>query len=131
MLCLRVQYALRHRKGGVGPISQKPVVLPFGIIALVFAFLATAHMLLLFLNICPNMPFILSTSIDLPLQIVGVALICVSRSFLFLILIALIPIAYFEAKREEKMPIEAFGEEYESYRASTGMFFPKVFKGRN
>jgi len=53
------------------------------------------------------------------------------KSFLFLILVALVPAAYFEAKREEKMLIEAFGEEYESYRAITGMFFPKVSKRRN
>ena len=53
------------------------------------------------------------------------------KSFLFLILVALIPVAYFEAKREEKLLIEASGEEYESYRATTGMFFPEVFPGKN
>jgi len=34
----------------------------------------------------------------------------------------------FEAKAEEKALIGVFGEEYESYRASTGVFFPRVFK---
>ena len=52
------------------------------------------------------------------------------KSFLFLILIALVPAIYFEAKAEEKSLIEAFGEEYENYRSTTGMFFPRVFKGR-
>ena len=37
---------------------------------------------------------------------------------------------YLEAKAEEKSLIEAFSEEYESYRASSGMF-PKVSKSRN
>jgi protein-S-isoprenylcysteine O-methyltransferase Ste14 len=52
------------------------------------------------------------------------------KSLLFLILIALVPAVYFEAKTEEESLIEAYGEEYKSYRTSTGMFFPKVFKGR-
>ena len=34
----------------------------------------------------------------------------------------------FEVKAEEKALIGVFGEEYESYRASTGVFFPRVFK---
>jgi protein-S-isoprenylcysteine O-methyltransferase Ste14 len=53
------------------------------------------------------------------------------KSFLFLILIALAPAIYFEAKAEKKRLIEASGEKYESYRSTTGMFFPKVFKRRN
>ncbi len=52
------------------------------------------------------------------------------KSFLFLILFVLVPAVYLEAKSEGKSLIEAFGEEYENYRATTGMFFPKVFKGR-
>ena len=52
------------------------------------------------------------------------------KSFLFLILVALVPTAYFEAKREEKLLIEAFGKEYESYRSCTGIFFPKLFRRR-
>mgnify|MGYP001034431208 CR=1 FL=1 len=53
------------------------------------------------------------------------------KSFLFLILIALVPAIYLEAKSEEKALIAAFREEYESYRLTTGMFFHKVFKGGN
>lgn len=52
------------------------------------------------------------------------------KSFLFLILVALVPAIYLEAKSEEKALIEAFGEEYDGYRAATGMFFPKVFNRR-
>jgi protein-S-isoprenylcysteine O-methyltransferase Ste14 len=47
------------------------------------------------------------------------------KSFLFLILFALIPAVYVEAKREEKLLVEAFGEEYERYQDVVGMFFPK------
>ena len=46
-------------------------------------------------------------------------------SVLFLILFALIPAVYVEAKREEKLLVEAFGEEYERYQELVGMFFPK------
>jgi len=53
------------------------------------------------------------------------------KRFLLLILIALVPAIYLEAKAEEKSLIEAFGKEYKSYRNTTGMFFPRVFKGRN
>jgi len=35
---------------------------------------------------------------------------------------------YFEAKAEEKVLIETFGAEYASYCATTGVFFPRVFK---
>jgi len=52
------------------------------------------------------------------------------KSFLFLVLIALVPAVYLEAKSEEKALIKAFGEEYESYRATTGMLFPKAFRRR-
>ena len=179
-----IQYAVRHRKGGAGPTSQKPVALAFGITALVFVLLVIAHTVLLYLNIYPNVSFVFSTPVDLPLQIIGVVLISASmlpglggvlslgqltadlrlteghqvvktgfyrwvrhpmyaafilwcvgsllffESFLFLILLALVPAAYFEAKREENLLVEAFGEEYESYRSCTGMFFPKLFRGR-
>jgi len=53
------------------------------------------------------------------------------KSFFFLILVVLMPAIYLEAKSEEKALIETFGEEYESYRASTGMFFPRVSKRGN
>lgn len=139
----------------------------------------------LFWDAYAKMPFIFSTPIDLPLQIVGAVLMCASlsvaiwgafslgefagdlrlkkghrviktgahrwvrhplyasltfwcagsllffKSFLFLILIALAPAIYFEAKAEEKSLIEAFGEEYENYFATTGMFFPRVFRRGN
>jgi len=35
---------------------------------------------------------------------------------------------YFKVKAEEKALIGVFGKEYESYRATTGMFFSRVFK---
>ena len=35
---------------------------------------------------------------------------------------------YLEAKHEEKVLIAKFGEAYESYIVSTGMFFPKLFR---
>jgi hypothetical protein len=38
------------------------------------------------------------------------------------------PRIYFKAKAEEKALIGVFGEEYESYRASAGMLFPKVLQ---
>ncbi len=50
------------------------------------------------------------------------------KSPFFLILFALIPVAYLEAKREEKLLMEAFGEEYKKYRNVTGMFFPKFLR---
>ena len=53
------------------------------------------------------------------------------KSFLFLIFVVLVSAIYLEAKSEEKALISAFSEEYESYRATTGMFLPKVFKERN
>jgi protein-S-isoprenylcysteine O-methyltransferase Ste14 len=180
------QHIIRHReKEATGRISPRPVVLFFAITSLAFVFLVIAHTILLFLNIYTDSSFIFSTPIDLPLQIVGAVLMCISlsiaiwgalslgefagdlrlkkghrvvktgayrwvrhplystlifwcagnllffKSFLFLILIALVPAIYFEARAEEKSLIEAFGEEYESYRATTGMFFPKVFKRGN
>ncbi len=179
-----VSYAVGHRKGGTGPISQKPVALAFGITTLVFVSLVIAHATLLFTNIYPDLSFIFSTPVDLALQSIGAILICLAmvlgiwglfslkeftadiqlaeehrvvktgafrwvrhplyaslifwcagsllffESFLFLILVALVTAIYFEAKREEKLLIEASGGEYESYRATTGMFFPKVFPGK-
>jgi len=180
-----VQHAVRHRRGGTGAISQKPVALVFGIVALVLIFLVIAHKVLLLSNIYPDMSFIFSTPVDLVLQIIGIVLICGSmvpglwgilslgeftadirlaeghrvvktgayrwmrhplyaglifwcagsllffKSFLFLILVVLVPAIYLEVKAEEKSLIEAFGEEYESYRTSTGMFFPKILVGRH
>ena len=35
---------------------------------------------------------------------------------------------YLEAKHEEKVLMAKFGEAYESYMVSTGMFFPKLFR---
>ena len=179
------QHIIRHReKEATSGIPSKLASLFFAIMSLTFVFLVIAHTVLLFLAVYPDMPFIFSSPIDLPLQIIGIVLICASlsvaiwgafslgefagdlrlkkghrviktgayhyvrhplyatlifwcvgsllffRSFPFLILVALVPAAYFEAKREEELLIETFGEEYEGYRASTGMFFPKVFKGR-
>jgi|GEM_PF-2664086 Putative protein-S-isoprenylcysteine methyltransferase len=180
-----VQYAVRHRKGGAGTVTQRFTALIFGITGVAFVFLGIAHIVLLFLNVYPDIWFIFSTPVDLVLQIIGIILICTSmffglwgvlslgeltadirlaeehrvvktgayywvrhplysaiifccaggllffKSFLFLILVVLVPAIYFEAKREEKLLIEASGEEYESYRATTGMFFPKVFPGKN
>jgi len=178
------QHIIRHReKEATSQISSKPIASFFAITSLTFVFMVIAHTILLFLDRYPDMSFIFSTPIDLPLQLVGVILICTSgflaiwgafslgefagdlrlkkghkvvktgayhyvrhplyaalifwcvgsllffKSFLFLILVILVPAVYLEAKAEEKSLIEAFGEEYESYRATTGMFFPKVFKG--
>lgn len=180
------QYIIRHReKEATSQIPSKPVALAFVILSLVLVLMVIGHTILLFLDAYPTMPFIFSTPIDLPLQLVGVVLICASlslaicgafslgefagdlrlkkghriiktgayrwvrhplyaaliflcagsllffKSFLFLILIVIVPAIYLEAKAEEKTLITAFGEEYESYRATTGMFFPKIFKGRN
>ena len=180
------QHIIRHReKEAASQIPSKPVASVFAIMSLVFVFLVIAHTVLLFLDMYPDMPFIFSSPIDIPLQIVGVVLQCAAlfiamwgalslgefagdlrlkkghrviktgafrhmrhplyaalifwcvgsflffKSFLFLILVVLVPAIYFEAKLEEKALISAFGEEYESYRAASGMFFPKVFKGRN
>ncbi len=52
------------------------------------------------------------------------------KSYLFLILFALVPAIYLEAKSEEKALISAFSEEYEGYRATAGMFFHEIFKRR-
>ena len=180
------QYIIHHREEeAVGQMPPKPVVLFFAIASLAFVLLVIAHTILLFLDVYPDMPFIFSTSFDLPLQLVGVVLKCGAlsiaiwgafslgefagdlrlkkghrviktgayhyvrhplyaalifwcagsllffKSFLFLLLAVLVPANYLEAKVEEKALIETFGGEYESYRAITGMFFPKVFKGRN
>ena len=179
------QYIIRHReKEATGGIPSKPAASFFAIMSLTFVFMVIAHTVLLFLGVYPDMPFIFSSPIDLPLQIIGIVLICASvsvaiwgafslgefagdlrlkkghrviktgayhyvrhplyatlifwcvgsllffESFLFLIMVVLVPAIYLEAKSEEKALISAFGEEYEGYRASTGMFFPKVFKGR-
>lgn len=35
---------------------------------------------------------------------------------------------YLEAKHEEKVLMAKFGQSYENYMASTGMFFPKLFR---
>jgi len=173
------QHIIRHReKEATGKTPSKPVTSFFATSSLIFVFLVIAHTVLLFLHTYPNMSFIFSTSIDLPLQIVGIVLKCAAlfiviwgafslgefagdlrlkkghrviktgayhwvrhplyaglilwcagsllffKSFLFLILIALVPAIYLEAKSEEKALVGAFGDEYESYRASTGMFFP-------
>jgi len=177
-----VIYAVGHRSGGRGPIADKAKALIFGIIALVFIVLIIAHAILLFIKVYPDLSFIFSTSFDMPIQIIGLILICSSmvpavwgclslgkltadirlaeehrvvktgvyrwirhpmyaalifwcagsllffKSLLFLILFALIPAAYVEARRQEKLLIEAFGEEYERYRDVVGMFFPKFPK---
>ncbi len=49
-------------------------------------------------------------------------------NFLLLLVIFLIPLLYLQARQEEKVLIEVFGEEYKSYQAFTGMFFPKIFR---
>ena len=170
-----------RRKEAAGQIPSKPAALLFAIMSLAFVFLVIAHTILLFLDAYPDMQFTFSTSINLPLQIVGVILQCAAlsiaiwgalslgefagdlrlkkghkvvktgayhyirhllyaglilwcvgsllffKSFLFLILVALVPATYLEAKAEERALIEAFGEEYDGYRAATGMFFPEVF----
>lgn len=55
------------------------------------------------------------------------ALVLVSDNFLFLILlILLIPGIYRRMKKEERMMIEKFGEEYLEYMKRTGRVFPKV-----
>jgi protein-S-isoprenylcysteine O-methyltransferase Ste14 len=51
------------------------------------------------------------------------------KSFLFLILLALMPTAYVKARGEERLLIEAFGEEYVKHRRVTGMFFLKFQRG--
>lgn len=57
------------------------------------------------------------------------ALVLVSDNFLFLILlILLIPGIYRRMKKEERMMIEKFGEEYLEYMKRTGRVFPKVLK---
>ena len=179
------QDIIRHRgKEAISQIPSKPIAWAFAAVSLTFVLLAIAHTIFLFLGTYPNISFIFSISIDLPLQFTGVVLICAAasiaiwgafslgefagdlrlkkghrviqtgayhwvrhplysglifwcagcllffKSFLFLILIALVPVIYLEAKSEEKALIGAFGEEYENYYASTGMFFPKVFKRR-
>ena len=175
------KHIIRHReKEAAGQIPPKPVVLAFAVASLAFVLLVIAHTIFLFLDMYPNMSFIFSTSIDLPLQLIGVVLICASlslaawgafslgefagdlrlkrghkviktgayhyirhplyaalvfwcagsllffKSFLFLILFALILTVYLEAKSEERALISAFGEEYEIYRTTTGMFFPSI-----
>jgi protein-S-isoprenylcysteine O-methyltransferase Ste14 len=40
-----------------------------------------------------------------------------------------IPFMYYRGKQEEELLSQTFGE-YADYKKSTGMFFPKIFKGR-
>jgi protein-S-isoprenylcysteine O-methyltransferase Ste14 len=55
------------------------------------------------------------------------ALVLVSDNFLFLIiLILVIPGIYRRLKKEERMMIDQFGEEYLDYMKQTGRIFPKV-----
>ncbi|MCK4308015.1 isoprenylcysteine carboxylmethyltransferase family protein [candidate division WOR-3 bacterium] len=59
-------------------------------------------------------------------------LFLLSQNFFFLILIViLLPLLYMQAKLEENLLIEVFGEEYKIYRKTTGMLFPLLFKRRN
>lgn len=183
-LAFGVLYAVNHRRGGRGPIPDKGKSLVFAITALIFTFLVIVHAVLLFADVYPNLSFIFSTPIDLPLQIIGAILIFLAgipglwgplslgeftadfrlaeghkvvktgayrwvrhpmyaafifccagsllffKSFLFLILFALIPAAYVKAKGEERLLIEAFGEEYKRYHEATGMFFPRFKRGQ-
>ena len=55
------------------------------------------------------------------------ALVLVSDNFLFLILLILIiPGIYRRMKKEERMMIDQFGDEYLDYMKRTGKIFPKV-----
>lgn len=38
-----------------------------------------------------------------------------------------VPMMYVRAKKEDALLLEAFGEQFVQYRASTGMFFPRVW----
>ena len=61
-----------------------------------------------------------------------VGLFLLSQNFFFLILIViLLPLLYMQAKLEENLLIEVFGEEYKIYRKTTGMLFPLLFKRKN
>lgn len=49
------------------------------------------------------------------------------KDFLFLLVfLSLVLLTYFQAKSEEKLLIQLFGEEYRSYQATTSMFLPPI-----
>lgn len=49
------------------------------------------------------------------------------KDFLFLLIfLPSMLLFYFQAKSEEKLLIQVFGEEYKGYQAASGMFFPPV-----
>jgi len=51
------------------------------------------------------------------------------QNLLFLpILMVCFPLAYLQAKSEERLLIKVFGAEYESYQAASGMFLPPLFR---
>ena len=68
-LAFGILYAVSHRRGGRGPIPDKGKAFIFVVTALIFSFLVIAHAVLLFANIYPDLSFIFSTVVDLPLQI--------------------------------------------------------------
>ena len=51
------------------------------------------------------------------------------KDFLFLLVFfCSVLLFYLQAKSEEKLLIQVFGEEYKNYQATTGMFLPLVFR---
>ena len=51
------------------------------------------------------------------------------KDFLFLLVFfCSVLLFYFQAKSEEKLLIQVFGEEYKNYQATSGMFLPLVFR---
>lgn len=63
------------------------------------------------------------------LMFFGGCLVYRSLSGFFSVVFVFIPFMYYRAKQEEALLSQTFWE-YASYKKSTGMFFPKIFKDR-
>ena len=62
-------------------------------------------------------------------MIYAVGILCSNYLVIILNTVVFIPFMYYRAKQEEKELIKTF-KEYKKYRKETGMFFPKIIRGK-